>query len=347
MACSLALVKGRLVVLVGALVLVPVVVRFLYSGGEPSAPSADGSFGSVDLSASDGSLAKVPAEPVSEPRAVAPHPAVDAETREVLNDLRASFGPEGSKPNRFRLMRRLDVMWGDSPPVGLLLRESADPSAPEGYRSHFAGRLRNLGKSAQPAARAELAAAMGEFLAAAPPGIDMSVVAQGLIAFDDSPPSIRAVDGRIDAASGDEEVAALLAALVQSRSAESRAAVWQHTRDLAVAPDRHPLALSTSLPPLAREPDIPIEPVLQGILGSTSRFDLFETALAGVFVRAPTPGGLAAAQVAIRRSGDFGDQRQAEIRALVRSGLNEWSRRFPEADPAVTQPIATLLEQIP
>lgn len=344
MACSVAGVKGLLVVVAGAAVLASGVLVLLQwlDGGRPGssavAPSGPTAPASAVAPAGDEGAAEAPS--ADRPQ------AFDPATRDLLDGLRESFGPRGSKPNRFRFMRRLDELWGDSPPIAVLLQESIDPAASDGYRAHFAGRLRNLGKSASPGDRRALAAAMREMLSGTPIEIETGLLAQSLIGIDDSPESIGAVDARISGDRGDEETAGLLAGLVLSRSPASRAAVWRHTRTFANAPDSHPLSLGLTLPPLAREPGIPIEPILLDIVKATGRYELFATAVESVFVRSPTGAGVATAEAAIRRSGAFGEERAAQIQAFVRRGLTEWTRH-PEAGPEITQPIDSLLERIP
>ena len=69
-----------------------------------------------------------------------------------------------------RLMQELRELWGDAPPVDLLLFEATDPEAPPKYRDYFARSLRNVGKMSPSEARSELAARMREAMAASPAG---------------------------------------------------------------------------------------------------------------------------------------------------------------------------------
>ena len=79
----------------------------------------------------------------------------------TLGKLRETYKAGGSKPNRFRLQRQLSLLWGEAPPVEILLHRSTDPSAPPDYRAHFAKRLLNLGKVSPPESSEQLAGKMG------------------------------------------------------------------------------------------------------------------------------------------------------------------------------------------
>jgi hypothetical protein len=264
----------------------------------------------------------------------------------IFGKLRETYKAGGSKPNRFRLQRQLSTLWGDAPPVDVLLHESTDPSAPSRYRSHFAWRLRHLGKVATPESRDQLAGEMRVALASRPAGT--SSLAQALIAFNDNSTNIDAVRQLLDpdAPAGDASVAGLVAALTLSHSPESRSAVWDYTRAISADPDRHSRSLIAALPPLAREPDLQVEPVLQRVLETSSDFSLYAIAIESCFARPPSEGSLGVIRLATQGRSQFDDEQQQRIGLLLRAGLLRWQRML--TDPSATQRVIidTLLNEI-
>ncbi|MGI9241238.1 MAG: hypothetical protein ACR2RV_10580 [Verrucomicrobiales bacterium] len=264
----------------------------------------------------------------------------------LLGKLRKTYEAGGSKPNRIRLHRQLSNLWGEAPPVDVLLHESTDPSAPSSYRSHFARRLRNLGKVASPESREQLAGEMRATLASRPAGA--SSLAQALIAFNDDATNIDAVRQLLDPDSpaGDTSDAGLIAALTLSHSAESLSALWDHTLAISEDPDRHSRSLIAALPPLAREPDLDVEPVLRRVLGTSSDFPLYATAIQSCFARPPGEGSLAAIRLATQGRTQFDGEQQQRLGQLLRTGLLRWQRLL--SDPSAAQGVAidTLLNEI-
>ena len=271
-------------------------------------------------------------------------PEISPELRGLLTRLRGTFEGRGSKPNRFRLQRQLSELWGDHPPVDVLLFEASDPEAPSKYRAHFAARLRNLGKTAPPEQREELAHAMRESLARQPQGNFQ--LAQALLAFDQQPANVRAVSAPLESPLPDDTTAGLLAALALSGSTESRHIRLEHTRSISSDPDRFPLALQASLPPLALRPELEVGPILHHVLSNTSHFPLYETAVESCFYRPPGSATLAALQVAVARRTEFDVDEQERLTQRIRAGLLRHSRQVATSQPSIHEGIETLLSQL-
>lgn len=269
-------------------------------------------------------------------------PVVDADMVKRLDRLRATFAPGGSSPNRFRLLQELREQWGGSPPVGLLLFEATDPEAPPKYRDYFARSLRNLGKMSQEGGRDELAAKMRQAMDDSPAGAPH--LAHALIAFDDSPESLRAVEAQLQARRDDAATAGLLAALTLSHVSEARIIVLEETRWMTADPDAYPLSLSAALPALAREQDLRVEEEIERVLSKTTDRTLYLTALRCCFVRQPGGAAIQAVGTALERVGSFGTAEQEQLHRAIRFGLERWQRQHPEtSSPTIQQ----LLDKIP
>jgi len=269
-------------------------------------------------------------------------PEIDASLLARLDRLRESFAPGGSKPNRFLLMKELREQWGNSPPVDLLLFEATDPDAPLKYRDYLARTLRNFGKMSPAEARAELAGKMREAMTTSPAGAPH--LAHALIAFDDSPASLRTVEARLRTTGDDVTTAGFLAALTMSHATEARTIVLDETRGLTDDPDTYPLSLSIALPPLAREGDLQIEPDLERVLSKTTHQDLFLTVIGCCFVRPPEEPAIQAVGAALERVESFGAEEQERLSQAIRSGLLRWQAQFPgPSSPKINQ----LLHKLP
>ena len=286
--------------------------------------------------------AGAPAPELSE---VLPAPDVSPELRALFTRLRSTFEGRGSRPNRFRLQRQLSELWGDRPPVAVLLSEASDPEAPPEYRAHFAARLRNLGKTTSPEERAALAEAMRECLARQPEG--NTALARALLAFDEQPASIRVVSAPLASSPPDDTTAGLLGALALSGSTESRRVRLEHTRAMSSDPDRFPLALQTSLPPLALRPELDIEPVLQRVLTRASHFPLIEAAVQSCFFRPPGSASLAPLRVAVDRRAELDTRERERLTHRLRAGLLGWSSGNTALPPATRAAIESLLNELP
>ncbi len=181
-------------------------------------------------------------------------------------------------------------------------------------------------------------------LASAPSGFQG--LAEALVAFDDSAKNIGAVKQQLDRPHTDQQSAGLVAALTLSSSPEARTALWDHSRAIADEPDRFPRTLVAALPPLARVPELEVEPVLQRVIAASSSLPLYETAIESCFVRQASDSSLAVIRLAHLRSKQFEVDQQKRIQGLLRAGLLRWQRQSANSTPAQNEGIETLLNEI-
>ena len=263
----------------------------------------------------------------------------------MFTKIRATFEPNGSKPNRFRIQRELSIKWGDEPPLDVLLHEATDPTAPRAYRIHFASRLRQLGKKTDPATLEMLVASTRDVLDRNPAGAPD--LANALLSIDDSPQSIESVARLLGTAPDDSSAAGFLSALTLSNSPEAKQALLKHTETLSTAPDQHPASLVTALPTLARIPEYPIEPLLDRVLTETSHPCVYEATIASALARPPGPTSLTTLQLAHERTSQFDAATQVRLNARLRSGLIQWRRRAPQLPSSTSSAIDSLLNSLP
>jgi len=323
-----------------------VLVLLIFSLLRPSEPAAQPEPATLVTSAApiDSGEPQAEVERPMSPGPTTPAPEMGPELRAILAKLRTTYEPGGSKPNQFRLQHQLSALWGETPPVDILLHESTDPIAPPKYRAHFARRLLSLGKVASAEASEQLAGEMRAALVSAPPG--SQGLAQALVAFDDSPANIGAVRRLLDRPIDDRESAGFVAALTLSHSLEAQSVLWDYSREISAEADRFPRTLATVLPPLARLPDLEIEPVLERVLSTSSNLPLYETAIQSCFARMPSESSLAVIRLAHQRSTRFDADQQSRIEQLLRAGLLRWQHQSTDASPAQNDRIETLLKQI-
>ena len=137
-----------------------------------------------------------------------------------------------------------------------------------------------------------------------------------------------------------------MAALTLSSSPEAREAIWAYSRAISAEPDLFPRTLVAALPPLARVPELEVEPPTAPVLASSSNLPLDETAIESCFARQPSDSSFAVIRLAHQRSTRFDIDQQERLQQLLRAGLLRWQRQFANAPAAQSEGIETLLNQI-
>ena len=229
--------------------------------------------------------------------------------------------------------------------MDVLLHEATDPSAPRGYRIHFASRLRQLGKKADPETLALLATSTRHTLNRNPAGAPD--LAHALLSIDDSPQSIESVTRLLETAPDDTSAAGFLSALTLSNAPDAKQALLDHTELLTTNPDQHPASLVTALPTLARIPEFDVEPILERVLAKTTHTRVYEATIASALARPPGKASLATLQLAHERSSQFDTATQARLTARLRSGLIQWQRQAVQLPSSTSSAIDSLINSLP
>jgi len=264
----------------------------------------------------------------------ASRPDSSPEAVPLLFSLRESYLSSGSKATRFKSQRALDQLWSANPPLDLILFESLDPSAPPEYRSHFANRIRKIGKISAPEEKALLSSKIR--LALSSPHYSTaskSLLAAPLIAFHDAPGNLRTVSSLIPESPDDLTSATLLSALSLSKSPLAREALENFTAAHANDPDSHRYALRAALPPLVRDPAFAIAPSFEKIFTLTSNPEFLRFSIGQLFFRPPSAETLPLVSLALQRSAQFPSSDADQIKSLISGGLARWTSQQNSLSP--------------